>query len=536
MALFFEKTFLGRLPRISPRRLPEGYAQLATDCRLGSGALEPIPDNEVVQAAETGVQSIYRFPFGSGYWFQWLTDVDVVRSPIPGDTSHRTIYTGDGIPKETDSSIAVGSAPYPAAWIALGIPAPVTAPTVTMTGDSGEVVESRFYFYTDVTAGGKESRPSPISGQVDVKETPGTITLDSFAVAPTGNYDLGTGAKRRIYRTSGGSAGEFLFVAEIEYTTTSFVDAVEEGGLDYPCPTVEWSTPPDDLRGLVLLPNGSLAGFVGNEVFFSEPYKPYAWPDSYRITIDGQIIALSVVSGGLVVLTDGKPTLIVGSDPASMSPTQMELSQSCASKRSVADAGLYAVYASPDGIVAASGSVSKVISKEISRPFWQSLMPSSIHGYVHDEEYIGFYEKADSTKGGFVFGLKDGAFTDLSFYADGGYTDLETDTLYLIAGGNIVEYMGAGTVRPALWRSREFELGAAEQINCAKVRTTTYPVTFSVFDQTGAQLGSDVTVNNADPFWLEGFATPEAISFQVAGSSVVHAAGIASSFEELGRV
>lgn len=77
----------------------------------------------------------------NGFWLHWLTDVNVVRSPIPGDTTERTYFTGDGVPRMTDSSLATtgGGSDYPTNSLNLGIPVPAAALTAALVVNSGNI-------------------------------------------------------------------------------------------------------------------------------------------------------------------------------------------------------------------------------------------------------------------------------------------------------------------------------------------------------------------------------------------------------------
>jgi len=73
----------------------------------------------------TGTHTLRR-----GIWFRWGTDVDVVRSPITGDTKEMTMWTGQGVPKlgfrgysdKDDGSF--GTTGFPMQSYTLGVPEP----------------------------------------------------------------------------------------------------------------------------------------------------------------------------------------------------------------------------------------------------------------------------------------------------------------------------------------------------------------------------------------------------------------------------
>ena len=140
--------FLGEAPKLDPELLPNSAAQVASNVKLYSGDLLPYNQSSLQLAlAKTGtITSLYPLDNGSGgfYWLHWGTDVDAVRAPVPNNSvglanDQRTFYTGDtagnGEPKATTATMAIagGSTAYPYTYFTLGLPAPLTAPTVGAT-------------------------------------------------------------------------------------------------------------------------------------------------------------------------------------------------------------------------------------------------------------------------------------------------------------------------------------------------------------------------------------------------------------------
>ena len=124
--------FAGMAPRVSGKLLSNEQAQLAKNCKLKSGELRAIRGtaHEWTPVKVGLKQSIHLF--ARQFWFHWLDDVDVVRGAIPTDTTERTYYTGDGVPKVTNAEIATSGSNYPAAAYTLGIPAPSQPPQVSV--------------------------------------------------------------------------------------------------------------------------------------------------------------------------------------------------------------------------------------------------------------------------------------------------------------------------------------------------------------------------------------------------------------------
>ena len=131
MATIKLSTFGGVAPRVSPRLLAETSAQVATDVNLEEGNLVPITQNtDQLTLSNSSRQGVFKYTDSPGRWLQFDEDVDVVRSPIPGDTNDTAYWTGQSFPKMGRSSNIVSGSVYPAAGFRLGIPAPTAAPTV----------------------------------------------------------------------------------------------------------------------------------------------------------------------------------------------------------------------------------------------------------------------------------------------------------------------------------------------------------------------------------------------------------------------
>ena len=122
--------FKGEYPRKTARHLAYDEAREARDAFLNEGTIRPIGEPQDVNVAiADDIKTIYRFT--EDQWFTWDVDVDVVPAPVASDTTRRTLWTGDGAPKQTSLTIAgpLSGSGTPVART-LGIQAPTQAPTV----------------------------------------------------------------------------------------------------------------------------------------------------------------------------------------------------------------------------------------------------------------------------------------------------------------------------------------------------------------------------------------------------------------------
>lgn len=129
--------FFGVAPKVSPELLPETAGQIARNTKLYSGDLIPYPQPVVVgNTGRTGtIKTLYALkdPSGNNKWLSWTTDVDIAVVTSSDITDQRFYYTGDGVPKVSNYTLAFsGVGPYPANYYELGLPLPTTKPTVTV--------------------------------------------------------------------------------------------------------------------------------------------------------------------------------------------------------------------------------------------------------------------------------------------------------------------------------------------------------------------------------------------------------------------
>lgn len=546
------KQFDGMYPVVNARLLKEDAATVATNAKITGGSIKAWKNATTVQAQRRvgDVRTIYLFDGTS--WFEWLTDVDVVRGPIAGDTLERTYYTGDGEPKATSNAIAIHATnPMPAASYRLGVPPPVTGPSLAVSGTGdGTPAETRYYVFTYVTAWGEEGPPSePVS--IDVINGQ-TVNITGLATGPSGNYQV---TSKRIYRTSTGSqAADFQFVTELALASTTYDDTKTGAELAEVMVSATWYPPrstvhnepgvysaavtspsPYTMVGLTQMANGILAGFAHNIVCFSEVGQPHAWPRQYEQTTDKPIVGIGAFGQSLAVLTQSYPYVATGVDPSAMSMQRLELMQACVSKRSIVEMGDGVIYASPDGLVSISARGAELITKNLfTRDEWQAYAPESIHAYQHDGRYFAFYDTG-TAQGCLVFSFngQEPSFVTLSLSATAGFVDPVTDALYLVVGTNIVKF-DTGSALTYTWRSKRFTLPSLQNLGAAQVLAKAYPVTLGVYGYDSTYTYS-VAVASSAPIRLPATVRYRDVELQVSGTAEVEQILIASSIEELRR-
>jgi len=547
-------SFGGIAPAIAPEYLSAAQAQVATNTKTfpSVSALAPLkgpssPIGNLNGGADnlpkTGtIQSIYKWGDDqttdpAKYWFHWVDDVDVVQGFVFDDPSQRTYFTGDGVPKATDSSLALsgGGTNLPAAARNLGVPKPSSGPTVNTGAEPADaeslVSESRVYTFTWVNSWGEESEPYSAGAMTAQTVTvyPGqSVTVSNFPSVPSGDYNI---TAKRIYRSVAGTGStEFLFVAEISAATASYTDTLTGEQLGEVCPSLTWSAPPDDMIGIVPMAYGGLAGFAGREVYLSEPYRPFAFPLGYRQLVEHPIVGLGVMDTTLAVLTRGRPFFIQGGSPEAMVVVEADIPQACVSKRSIVSLNGAVLYASPDGLVRLSPNGSALVTQGLyDRAQWQALNPSSIHAYSHDGKYIAFF---GTDGGGFVYDPSAATFNLHDIDASAGYADLVSDTLYLVNAAKQIVRWDQGDTKDYTWRSKRFELPREACFSVCEVEAVDYPVTVAIYRDESLLLTHTVTSRDKAVFRLppgHGYAW----EVELTGAARVFRVALAESVQEL---
>jgi hypothetical protein len=463
--------FSGMVPRTSPTQLQDNQAQIAKNVKIQSLELRPWNGpTQVYSPTASNLGTIYKFAGESGItpiWLTWPGDVDVVPGPVADLAEFRLYFTSSTFgPRKTNWAMAsdnnAGVDPFPDAWYEMGVPTPTVAATASAAGTGTAPVETRSYVYTYVTEFGvvaEESAPSPAT-IVTANYSGDSVTLSNFGTPPTGNYNF---RYRRIYRSViGATSSAYQLVAEIPIATASYVDTKAAAALGVTLESYYFTPPPPTLRGLVALPNGILAGFTGNQVWFCEPYKPHAWPSTYMITTEYPIVGLGVFGNTLFVGTTRNPYLVTGTTPASMSQDKLPIVQPCVSKKSIASDQFGVLYSSPNGLVSIAPGVQDVISQALyTRDEWQALNPGSIIGALYNNMYFGFHTVMGERKSFVVQRGDNPPLINLDSTATTVFVEPGTGLVhYLSATDNKIYTLDTDPTSPSTfqWRSKVFML------------------------------------------------------------------------------
>lgn len=521
-------TFKGVVPLADPRLLAPEIATEADNCRFERGNLEPYKElSPVADVIEANTQSL--FLYDDSFWFSWNTDVDVILSPTIGDDRNTVIWTGDlGGARIGYNNNVTGNETPPNVSYKLGVPAPSSKLQLAIANndqdeEDTENDETRYYVYTYVTESGEEGAPSPVSDKAVIFNPTAEVTL-TIPSEVINEHNL---QQVRIYRSGTTlESADFFLLTTLPIATSTYVDTALEPQA-FTLNTIDFDLPPTNLQGLTVMPNGIAVGFFDKTICFSEAYLPYAWPVGYQQTTEHNIIGLAVMGNSVVVTTEGNPYIFTGISPDSMSGLKLEQKQACVSKRSIVDMGDYVIYASPDGLVAASERSTDLLTEAIMRrDQWQEKYnPTTIHACQFEGKYIGFYGGTT----GFIFDPRTQTLVDLDFYASAAFNDLKQDKLFLAVADSLKEWDGGAENKTMRWK-KHFELNGNALPTCIRVEAENIAeITFKLWVDGTLQL---TTTPASETFWLPPLRG-ENFEIELSGNSMIRGVVMADTKRDL---
>jgi hypothetical protein len=304
----------------------------------------------------------------------------------------------------------------------------VTVPTVLIYANllGASVFTARAYVYTWVTEYGEEGPPAPPSivngwsnGVWHVELwTPEIKNMGADYVDPDDGLTKHAErniTKTRLYRSisNQGGQGTYFFVAEFPVTQATYEDTRSDAdvGLELQLVSLYWFGPPEDLQGIEPFPNGVTVGFRSNEVWFSEAYRPHAWPPGYVLTTEFPVVGIGVCGQAIVVCTQGTPYLINGINPSTMALTKINMTEPCLHRGGIVSTDTTVLYPSQNGLIqiSQSGQGSNITEGWITRERWQELTPTKyVRAIKHATSYFAFGSRTDGAP------VRDGFTVELS--------------------------------------------------------------------------------------------------------------------------
>lgn len=254
----------------------------------------------------------------------------------------------------------------------------------------------------------------------------------------------------------------------------NFTDDFLISGLSTILPSIDFDPPPTGMKGIRASHNNILIGFFDNQLCFSFPDKPHAWPERFRLTFDSDIVAVEAIQGFILVLTEEYPYQVSGNDPATMVSARIDTLYPCLSKKSVVNMGYGVLWATHGGLAsyAPSAGISLVTQLLHDWDTWNtSLDPATLIGHYYNGKYFGSHSSQS-----FIFERDDkvgGLLVSINYTFSAACTDYKTGVMYYIGDdqGNLYEWDNKTQVlSPLEWKSKTIvtkdymNLGAARVI------------------------------------------------------------------------
>jgi hypothetical protein len=556
-------SFDGLYPRTSATLLQLNQATVASDVNLYAGELRPwgAPVLEFSPANGGPVYTIFKVYNNAGLstWLTWAGLIDIVLGPLADTTEIRLYYTDGVTPRKTNYALATGGAPpYPSAWLNMGVPKPMGNLTVGITAGGSLTAETRAYVYTYISTFGtvkEESAPSPASGLITLAISD-AVQLSGWTTAPTTNYNI---TSIRIYRTiAGATTGtNYAYVDEVSVNPSTgvvvsgstsvggvvlvgstYTDNLTAVQLGDAIPSTTWAPPPVGLTGIIAMPNGMLAGFVGNQVYFSEPFFPHSWPLAYAQTVNDNIVGLGNFGSSLVVCTVKYPYILSGASPSTVSAEQCSLPEPCISKLSIVSDDMGVTYASPNGLVNIGYYARGVTTHKLyRRKEWQVNVPSTLFSRMYDGRYVGFYNNGTVRQALILTNDDIPALATKNTSATAAFVDVTNGYLYYASlADNLIYRLDANTGTPGTftWTSKRFLGEHGETWSALKVDadySTAGTVTVILMGDGGVTQAT-LMVSSIDPVRVPPFRARE-LQIQISAVVAVRSLVLATSIPEL---
>lgn len=331
------------------------------------------------------------------------------------------------------------------------------------------------YVYTYIDEWGQESPPSDAT---DLLYYTSGLKMKVAGLPSTPPVSHARIKKYRLYRSVSSTRGtDYLLVKEIDIAagTNEFLDTVKTPDLKEMLDTKDFDKPDEAMQGVVNMAGGISVGFVGNELCFSEPFAPYAWPKKYRkYAVESPIVAIGAVGNSVIVTTQTIPYVATGNHPSSVTLLPLDTPYPCLSKRGMVDTGQGIMYPSYDGLVNVVGISSKVATAELmTKDEWDYYDPTTMNAVFYRGQYCGFFTDKGKRSGALVIQpSEDGIplMADTTAFGTAVYADPRTGELYFVADGSLWQWDSATSYSFVDWQSKEMVMTKPVNFGAAQIR------------------------------------------------------------------
>ena len=439
--------------------------------------------------------------------------------------------------------------------------------------------ETRAYVYTYVSAFSEEGPPSPPTvedGQVTVDGTTGAWII--YMTCPTAAQMAGRNlVSMRLYRTVTDGSGNTTYFQVCEEAITgpsqvvTYTDNLQSSDItaNKTLDTIDYTAPPSDLQGVVMMANGIAAGWSAErEIWFSAAYLLHSFPGVFALSVDYPIVGFVPSGSSLNIITAGSPSIATGVTPDTMTIGKIMANEPCIGRGSIVGAGEGAYYASPNGyILLNTNGTMNVTGSLMEKEFWNSLQPQTFATGVYGLTLVAYNKGTQpGDRNGVVIdygaGTSSSKNVPLSYIstlhpAINVYNDELSGQIFGLSPSGVMQWNppDGGDLWPYLWRSKMFRFTAPQQFKAFEVYYDIPPeVTITpgerntdqdqVFDQASQLLivriygdGNELVVReiqrSGETLLVPGGSKWTMIEFQLEGQVNVKLFKMASSVKEL---
>ena len=564
------EVFGGIRPRFGRHMGDQSRASIAENVKLWHGTLAPFRKPKAVHSAASCVNALFVYgctvvtdvnpcasfaydPFICGQLF--ATDICGFNFPVVAEFPESGCLSDNVEPEWRRLGVV---APSPVTFVVPALTAPIAAPSIVQ----GEQLERehRDYVITYVNSRGQESARSdnsPDAQDADISAQ-AIITIPPRP-DPANLWDI---VAARVYRLMSGNidgqqseeAPDYAFAFEVPLDPAvwsdpiTVTDTTPASRLGETPPHVHAVPPPAGLSGITVLSSGALVGFVGKNLWFSEPLQPHSWPCSMRL--DDCIRGIREADGSLYVATDGRPYVVSIANKVEDCLCcrevymHVEPAPMVSDMRGMVATNTGAIWPTNDGLARMSGrGLSLITHSEMAEDDWAKFVPNTIVSGQHNGRYYGFGARA------LTFDYTDSIYADgdvgagsrlstLSYNVDAVFSTRQGH-MYVAMGNTVYAWDAGDENETYTWRSKLNQAHSVINWSAARVlfgnggRTgVSEPITMRLLDGAGTPLYAR-SVFDEQPFRLPPNIKHRAFEVEFQGTSEVTGFVVATSMREL---
>ena len=541
--------FSGSTPRLAPHLLGDAAAGVALDCKFWHGTLDSWREPLLAHTTVEGTRSSILFDC---CWLDFDSCVDTALGPV---TCRQLFATGlSDYPYPVSIEFPDPEAPCEPLIRRLGVPCGDAAPEVLAGArdparSADKDIEGRTYAYQYVNATGLRGALSRAS-QAQLLYDGQSVVISGWPV-PDASWGVTSVAIYRAVSSTGVSMSQiaadnaadttWMEVGVVPIGAVSFTDSKYNDELLNALEEDVVLPPPDGLRGIVHVSSmNSLAGFVGNRIYFSENNSYHDWP--YYHDLDDNICGIVENNGAVYVATDGAPYVLQAAvdckNAGCRQPTKLPVKYpmvGCGNRRMAAlPQGV--VYPSHDGLVALSGNNAPTLLTHAlyAQDDWHALFPETVTPVAHGGKLFVF-----ARGGSFVLTLAGGSEASWPLDSHSSLSDVDVldaftsrnGDLYLVKPLGVWQWDRGDTIRPHQWTSPEWVTPVPTNFGASHMwfKNGAEQVTFEV---DGREI-LDRPVYSSRVFRLPNWAVGTRWQVTIKGTGQVSLFSMATSMKEL---